>query len=254
MIADSWVYDLLSVVAAWGTSLLSGVVGMGGGLTLIAIMLMYMDYWIVLPVHGVVQLASNSSRSLFLFRSIHWRYVAEYCVGLIPFGALGLLMIGKTNVVYIKVFIGGFILFVVYFPFGRFAWRHPQREFVLAGGLCGFFSMIAGGAGPLLAPFFLEKPLSRESVVSTQAACQLVTHLMKIVAFGVIWQFPFQEYGTLIIGMILAVILGTYMGKRILVRNLSEQRFRLIYKIVLTLLALKFLCWDGLRPLLQPYF
>ena len=65
-----WVGDLsigqagLLVLVAVATSALSAVVGMAGGITLLAIMLLYMEPLVAIPLHAVVQLVSNGSRSL----------------------------------------------------------------------------------------------------------------------------------------------------------------------------------------------
>ena len=57
--------ELILAVAAFLTATVSGVIGFGGGMLLIAIMPMFLPPLAVVPVHGVVQLASNASRMAF---------------------------------------------------------------------------------------------------------------------------------------------------------------------------------------------
>ena len=45
------------------TSIISGVLGMAGGLVLLAALLVRLDPVVAIPVHGIVQLASNGSRA-----------------------------------------------------------------------------------------------------------------------------------------------------------------------------------------------
>ena len=49
--------------AALATSVLSAIVGMAGGITLLTVMLVFLDPLVAIPVHGAVQMVSNSSRS-----------------------------------------------------------------------------------------------------------------------------------------------------------------------------------------------
>jgi len=65
----------------------------------------------------------------------------------------------------------------------------------------------------------------------------MVTHLLKIVIFGMIG-FAFAPYLLLIAGMIVAVTLGSFVGTRLRTR-LSEALFRKIFKVLVTVLALR---------------
>ena len=49
-------------IVAMLTSILSGVIGMGGGILLFSCMTLFLTLDVIVPVHGVVQLSSNSSR------------------------------------------------------------------------------------------------------------------------------------------------------------------------------------------------
>ena len=46
--------------AALAASILSGIVGMAGGIVLLTIMLLYFEPLIAIPLHGVIQLVSNT--------------------------------------------------------------------------------------------------------------------------------------------------------------------------------------------------
>ena len=54
---------ILSAVAL-ATSVLSAVVGMAGGITLLSVMLLFLEPLAAIPLHGVIQLVSNSSRAV----------------------------------------------------------------------------------------------------------------------------------------------------------------------------------------------
>jgi len=79
--------------------------GLGGGTLLIAIAPIYLPGSAVVPIHGIVQLASNSSRMLFSLKAVAWSLVGRFIVGSLVFmiaGAiadswLGTLLRGKIN-------------------------------------------------------------------------------------------------------------------------------------------------------------
>jgi len=44
------------------TAVLSGVLGMAGGIALLGVLLVYLPPLVAIPLHGVIQLVSNGSR------------------------------------------------------------------------------------------------------------------------------------------------------------------------------------------------
>ncbi len=56
---------LLFGIISFGTSLITGVIGVGGGLLLIAILPLFLPTNALIPVHGFTQIASNVSRAYF---------------------------------------------------------------------------------------------------------------------------------------------------------------------------------------------
>ena len=98
-------------------------------------------------------------------------------------------------------------------------------------------SLFVGVTGPLTNAFLSRQNLSRDRLIITASLLMTVTHLLKIVVFGMIG-FVFTPYLPLIAGMIVAATLGSYVGTRLRGR-LSESLFRKIFKGVVTILALR---------------
>jgi uncharacterized membrane protein YfcA len=130
-------------------------------------------------------------------------------------------------------------LFFAFDP-GKLAVR---PRFALLGAVTGALSPLIGATGPFIAPFFLGIGLTRFELIGTKAACQALTHLAKMALFGILG-FAFLDYLPLIAGMGLSVIVGTALGTRALHR-LDDERFVKLYKIALTLVAIR-LVWSGL--------
>ncbi len=243
-------------LAALLTSALTAVAGLGGGIILIAILLLYLEPVVAIPVHAAIQLVSNASRTLIQRRFIDWGVLARYAVLLVPGSALGLLVVSAIPAGLGRVAIGLFVLLATWWPrvlmLGLHPDRvHPHRLFVPVGAVSGFVGTTFGASGPFLGPFFRALPLPRQGVVGTFAACQSLGHVVKIALFGLAG-FAFVAHAPLLAVTMTLVVVGTAVGSRLLER-LPEAAFQHLYRIVLTLVALRLvgaelLQGSGLRP------
>ena len=230
------------VVAALATSTLSAIVGMAGGITLLSVMLLFLPPLAVIPLHGVVQLVSNSSRTVIQRKHLRWDIIARYGVLLLPMGFVGLQLVRHLPEPALKAAIGVFVLIATWLPRFFLLGAHPERanpkrRFFALGGVVGVLNIAVGATGPLIAPFFLNLGLTRFELIGTKAGCQALGHLVKIAIFGVAG-FAFPEYGSLLALLCLAVLVGTWLGSRLLA-HVNEVWFVRLYKAVLTLIALR---------------
>jgi len=114
--------------------------------------------------------------------------------------------------------------------------RFPLKFYIL-GFFSGGLSLLFGATGPLLAPFFLNEQLNRFQIIATKAFAQLTGHLTKVITFFVLG-FSYGQYAGLILAMAVAVIAGTYLGKRILSR-VDDKLFVVLFKGVITILCFR---------------
>jgi len=235
------VSDLLVLApAAVAASALSGVLGMGGGVLLLAVMAALLDPVLVVPLHGVVQLASNFTRTIALLRDVSWWIVARY-VPLMVLGAwLGLQLYRGAALPWFKPAVGAFLVSsLLWDRFKPKRLRLPRWIFFPAGLGGGFLTMVVGAAGPYLAAFFLRDDLDRKEIVATKAAIQTFGHFLKIPAFLSIG-FAYREHVGLFVPLLACVVAGTFLGTRLLHR-LSEDVFRPLFRGMLALLAARLL-------------
>ena len=68
-------------LAMVGTSFLSGIFGMAGGMILVGILLAMMPVPEAMMLHGVTQMASNGWRGLLWWRHVRWSAVGSYVFG-----------------------------------------------------------------------------------------------------------------------------------------------------------------------------
>ncbi len=227
----------LSAVAI-GTSIVSGVMGMAGGMLLLSVMLLRLEPLVAIPIHGVVQLASNGSRAFFLRQHVRWSAVGRFAWPLLPAGALGLLLLGSVPVRASRAAIGVFVLAATWLK-SRFTiepGRSAERALPIGGALVGFFSTLIGATGPLLAPFILALELGSQPTIATMAACQIFQHASKITLFGA-GGFALGHYALPCALLCLTAMLGSAIGTRLLDR-IPEKPFRLGVRALVTALAL----------------
>lgn len=233
-------YEILFLsVSAFCTSALTAVVGAGGGTALIALMLQVLTPAVAIPVHGAVQLASNTTR-VWLF----WRYLSRPIIlrfiALMPLGVwLGLILFQYLSKAVIEMLIGVFVLLSI-----AIRWVKPRLErefplwaFIPIGFATGALNMVVGVIAPLLGVFLIRIELKKENIVGTLGFFGFIGNLLKIAGFSLIG-FSFIEYGLLIACMVPSAIAGTYLGRSFL-SGMDENLFIKVFHIMLILLALK---------------
>ena len=233
---------IVLAVAAFATSVLSAIVGMAGGITLLAVMLLFFEPLVAVPLHGVVQLISNGSRSWIQRRSLRRDIVWRYGLLLLPTGFAGLALARQLPPDGLRSAIGVFVLLATWAPGVLLLGARPEnsdahRRFVVLGGAAGFLNVTIGATGPLIAPFFLNLGLDRFALIGTKAACQTLGHLAKLFVFGVVG-FAFGDWALLLVLLGAMVVAGTWTGSQLLA-HVNERGFTLLYKGVLSLISLR---------------
>jgi len=218
---------LLSVLAlsVLGTSFLSGVFGMAGGMVLMGILIAVVPVSTAMVLHGTAQMTSNGWRAILWRGNIDYRIFGRYIMGLLAAGLLFSFVgfVPDRAVVLISL---GIIPFLAVLVPARYV---PQASSRGGAEACGFVNtcmqFIAGVSGPLLDVFFVRSDMDRRSVVATKAACQTLSHLAKLVYFA---QLMGGDSKTEEVAMMIAVtmaIAGTTLSKFVL-EKLTDSQFR----------------------------
>lgn len=210
------------VLSALGTSFLSGIFGMAGGLILMGIWAATLPVGQAMVLHGWTQAIANGSRATVHHRQVQLAVLLPYVGGaLVASGLLRLVSFTPTPAV---IYLG---LGVVPLLGRLMASRVKIPDLVktpwvsaLAGLTVGLVQGVAGVAGPLLDLFFVESSLGRKEVVATKAATQVVAHLLKLWVF---WQAGMAP--SLLAGTAVAAVLGTLLGAQVLER-MADSSFR----------------------------
>lgn len=222
------------------TSVISAVAGIGGGVVLVALMTFFLPLAQIIPIHGLVQLVSNSSRTWFLKKHVIRPLFIFYVVGL-PFGQyVGYFVIKEFNFeTFSMILISLLMLYTVFKPKDLPPIEIPFPGFIVVGFVSGFLSLFIGATGPLLAPFLFRDDFSKEQIVSTKAISMMVTHIGKIPVF-LLLDFAYRDHVLLIVALCVAAIIGTKVGVTLL-KQMDEKLFRTVFKVALALAAVRLL-------------
>lgn len=238
---------LLFCLVTFG-SLLTSLTGLGGGTLILAGMLLIYPPMLALPLHSFTQFSANAVRTGIYFKDVNWKVVGFYGLLMLPAAWLGARLFDLFNPSVLKIVVGLFILASV------IPWKiHPKSEphartFVLIGAISGFMGIFVGAVGPAVVPFFNRLKLSRNGILSTKSAGQMLLQFSKIIAFsgaaGINYLALKDHIGLLVLGTLLGVAISIPIGKKI-----SDEKFNLSVNILLGLISLKVL-YEGISELL----
>jgi uncharacterized membrane protein YfcA len=238
----------LLILVAFLTSILSAIIGFAGGMVLLSTMLLFLEPLYAIPLHAVVQLVSNGSRAAIQHRHIDWSIVRLFAIPLLPTGFIGLCMLQSLSPPMARALIGAFVLLATWAPQFLLLGVNPESlsrkaRFLALGTVVGAVNVTVGATGPLIAPFFLNLGLARQAIVGTKAAAQALSHIVKILVFSAVG-FAFAPYALPLALLCAAVVVGTWVGSHVLGR-VSERLFLVLYKGIITLVALRLVVWEG---------
>lgn len=238
---------LLSLLVTLG-SLITSLTGLGGGTLILAGLLLIYPAEIAIPLHSFTQFSANALRTGLFFRTVNWRVVAAYGSLMLPATWAAAKIFDLINPSILKIMVGIFIL-VSIIPFKFRPKGEPEtKTFVLLGAISGFLGVFVGAIGPAVVPFFNRLKLSRDGILSTKSAGQMVLQFTKIIAFtgaaGVNFMALKDHIGLLILGTLIGVGISIPIGKKI-----SDQKFDLAVNILLGLISFKVLI-EGITELL----
>ena len=227
------------IVASFFTSALTAAFGVGGGMVMLLLMGMLMPVATLIPVHGAVQLGSNSGRAWHQRAHVRWAVVAPFAIGSV-FGAIaGFFVVVQLPDALLKLVLGCFVIAIVWITIPK-ADRIGPATLAFASAVLAVISMFVGASGALLSALFAQIFAGdRRALVATHGAAMIAQHGLKIVVFALAG-FAFAAWMPLILAMIASGFLGTVYGTTLLDR-IPEESFRKWFRIGVTLLALDML-------------
>jgi uncharacterized membrane protein YfcA len=228
------------LIIVFATSVLSGILGMAGGMVLMAVLVSLLSVSSAMMLHGAVQAAANGSRCWFLRRHVQWRILPPYLAGsaLAVAGFAALRLVPDPAVVLLAV---GLLPWLARLAPGRQLLSTLDITRPATSMFCGVLvtaaQLLAGASGPLLDLFYLRAPLTRHQVVASKAVTQTLGHVLKLIYYGALLGPSAEQPPWWIFALAMGTaVAGTHVGTRLL-DHVPDGTFRRASGAVILMIA-----------------
>ncbi|WNC71340.1 sulfite exporter TauE/SafE family protein [Thalassotalea psychrophila] len=217
------------------TSTLAGICAMGGGMILVLILPFFVPATAIIPIHGITQFASNSSRLAFCFKHVYWPFVGQFIIGALVGTALFSTFLINISSQNLPLFISVYLLLTLWLkPIERLFSKF--ESFYIVGAIQAGLGLLVGAPGPITVTLLYKKLTEKEQIIATASLLMGITNLNKVLVYSVIG-FQFLEYWQLILASVVGATFGSILGNYL--RNkIPNQHFMVLLKFILTSLAL----------------
>jgi uncharacterized membrane protein YfcA len=217
-----------TVAAFW----ISAIAGGGASMVLIPLLNMMLPVAEVPLALTIGTFSSSASRVAVFRQHISWRVFAWFVPFSIPAVLLGAWLIKYANPLYLQVAVGVFLVSNLPELFRSRSAQikeeapHPRHVLGLIGFLAGFVSGITGAVGLLFNRFYLRQGLSKEQIVATRAANEILLHTIKL---GIYIALGLYSTQSLLLGVMVALgAIGSSITVNRILPYISELLFRRI--------------------------
>ncbi|UHG94753.1 sulfite exporter TauE/SafE family protein [Spirosoma oryzicola] len=208
---------------------LSAVCGGGAGLLLLPILGSLLPGAQVPAALSIGTVSSSISRIVAFWSRIRWDVVVWFVPPALPAVWLGAQLLTSINPLYLELLMGLFLMANLPLIFRSSKELDeinplPKGYLALIGLSAGFVSGLTGAVGLLFNRFYLRYGMTKEEIVATRAANEVMLHLVKLILYA---SFGLLTGQALTLGAVIAVaaMLSSWGMKWVLPR-LSENFFR----------------------------
>jgi uncharacterized membrane protein YfcA len=190
----------------------SAVCGGGAGLLLMPALGLYLPVVQIPSALSIGTFSSSLSRIIIFFTRIRWSIVRWFVPTAVPAVFLGVWLLHFVNPLYLEIVMGIFLISNLPLLFRRkgvvSAAAHTSSKLLLIiGFLAGFLSGLTGAVGLLFNRFYLRYGLSKEEIVATRAANELILHVIKLCLY-----FSFGLITTKVVGIGCTIAIAGFLS------------------------------------------
>ena len=235
MISDP-VFVVLTI-GSFVAAVFGAAFSVGGAQIILAITSTVLPVQAIVPIHSTLLIGSTATRTWMFREFIDWTIVTPFLIGSLVGAAIGARVYIELPEAIVATAIGLLMIIAIWIP--PLSWRPGIRHPWAIVGLLHTLLSTLFAYGAVLHSVILQTDLKRQQIVGTMAGALLGMSALKIAGYvGV--GFDYSPYYTVIAAAVVANILGTIVGKR-LGEFLPERWFRLVFRILVTVTALRLL-------------
>lgn len=228
---------LVLVIGSFVAAVFGAAFSAGGAQIILAVTSTVLPVQAIVPIHSTLLIGSTATRTWMFREYIDWKIVVPFLTGSLVGAAIGARVYVELPEAVVATAIGLLMLVAIWLP--RIPWRPRLRHpWAIVGFLHTLFSTLFA-FGAVLHSVILHTGLERKEIVGTMAGALVGMSALKIIGY-VSFGFDYSPYFTVIAAAVVANVLGTIVGKH-LGEFLPEPWFRLIFRILVTVTALRLL-------------
>lgn len=191
---------------------------------------------LIIPLHGITQLASNSSRTLFSLNDVKWALLRPFLIGSIIGSVIVVSVLSNIPVDYIPVAIGLYMLLNLWSP--RFSVAISKYEsYYLLGFVQTGLGLVVGATGPIVLAVLTKQLKSKDQIIATSSMCMTISHFAKIPVYFTLTSSLFSNV-TLISYMVIGAVVGSFVGTKLRLAANNDKIIKII-KWMISLLAIR---------------
>jgi uncharacterized membrane protein YfcA len=232
--------ELLFFVLAIVSEVLGTIAGFGSSTIFLPLALLFFDFQTALILVAIFHIFGNLARLNFFKSGLDRKLLLRFGLPSVALTILGALLVNQLPQEILKGILGLFL-----FLFGIFSLvrkvptiRPTTLRIALAGGTSGFVAGLIGTGGALRGAALNAFGTPKVHYIATAAAIALVVDATRIPIYFS-QGFLSAEYYRYIPLLLIAAIVGSLMGKRI-VDRVPQERFQLVVIVAVILVGAKF--------------
>lgn len=226
------IYFILLALLA---EIIGTVGGFGSSLLFVPIASYFFDFHSVLGITALFHLSSNISKIYFFKKGYDKKLVYNIGIPAVIFVGIGAFCSRYIKTEILELFLSLFLITIslLFLLFQNLTLKPTTSNSIIGGTLSGFIAGLLGTGGAIRGLTLSAYNLTPEIFIATSAIIDLGIDATRSIVYGYNG-FIHQDDLYLIPILLVVSIVGTYIGKKLLLR-LSENQFK---KIVLLLILL----------------
>ncbi|MBW7911857.1 MAG: sulfite exporter TauE/SafE family protein [Alphaproteobacteria bacterium] len=222
--------------AVFVTSVLSGILGMAGGMILMGLLVWLLPVQQAMILHAIAQFFANGSRAFIHRKHIYRPSLPLYFAGMFTmfFVLAFVAFVPPKSLIYFLLGLGPFISYLLPKSL-KLDFTQPKQAYG-CGLIIAALQLTGGVSGGMLDMFFQTRKLTRHETVATKAFTQAVSHVLKFVYFGFVVSDFSSAAGGLPLWLCLGVIPMALMGSaasKFFLERISDAHFYRATQVVL---------------------
>ncbi len=221
------------------TSVITLFTGFGVGTIMMPVMALFFDIKAAIFLAAIVHFFNNIVRLLLYRQDINWQIIRR-------FGFVSLLgaFIGSFSQIYIdsnllKPAVGLFLVFYALLSLlpGKIKFSLPRRFDTIGGFLSGLVGGLIGNQGAIRSLYLLGYGLQKQELIVSAALIAVIIDVTRIPVYAYANSGYLYQHGIVLTVVVVAAILGTLVGSRLLPK-VSYSAFKQIILLGVLLLGL----------------